>query len=356
MFPSKICASCGAANDPSGAYCSHCGRPLAGSIVVAPAAPPPYASYPAPSRAANFSSILSGMFGTWTKNFWSFFLVFLILGLVTGGVGMALSYGFFGVVATGGFGAVPGTAGISSANLGLLALYFLVFIVVTVVVTTIVEGAMAEYSVRRFRGEPMEVEHALRRGVAKFLSVFGATLIFVLIVVGIIVLPILLVIPLVLTGAAPGLGAVLLLAVVVAMVVAIYVGLALCLFAPAIMIEDASAVGSLSRSWSLTRGHRASLFGAVLIVVIVSAIIEEVFVVPASLTGIAAASVVAVAVSGAIVSPWLVILTGVAYDLFARPYPAMPPGGASPPPGTPSPGPFGAPPSIPPGAFSPPGQ
>lgn len=356
MYASKICTSCGAANDPSAVYCAHCGRPLPTGAGGIPLAVPSYPSYAPPPRPANFSSILSGMFDTWTKNFWNFFLVYLILGLVTGGIGAALSYGLFGVLATGGFAAVPATTGITRAHLGLLALYLVVTILATVIVTTIVAGAMAEYSVRRFRGEPMELRQALQRGVAKFLSVFGATLIVVLIVVGIIVLPILLLIPLLLAGAVPAVLAGLFVVIVIASVVAIYVGVALALFAPVIMMEDATASGSLTRSWRLTRDHRASLFGALLIMVILAGIVQEIFVLPAALTGIPAVSIVAAALASAIVSPWLTILTGVAYDLFARPYPTVVGSGSAPPSGTPSAPPFGAPPSIPPGAYSPPGR
>lgn len=324
--------------------------------MAGPVAPASYPSYPPPPRPASFSSFLSGMFDTWKNNFWDFFLVYLILGLVTGGISAGLSYGLFGVPATGGFVTVPATTGVSTANLGLLLLYVIATIVALVVVTTIVQGAMSEYSVRRFRGEAMTLGQAINRGVAKFLSIFGATLLVVLIVVGIVVVPVLVLVSLASAGAGLASIGIFILGLLVAIIVVVYVALGLALFAPAIMIENTSAVGGLSRSWSLMRGHRASLFGAIIVASIFAGIIELAFSIPAGLTGIRAVTVVAEALAGAIVTPWFVVLTAVAYDLLAKPYPTMPTGGSPYMPATPTTGPFGESPSIPPGAFQPPTQ
>lgn len=295
------------------------------------------------------------MFQTWRQNFWNFFVVYLILGLATGGIGAALSYAVLGAVATGGIGTLPATTGIPTTNPGLVAIYLILTIVAGVVVTTIVQGAMAEYSVRRFRGETMTLGQAIDRGIAKFVSVLGALLLTVLLVVGIVVLPLLVLLPLALSGGAVGAVVALLLGLVIAIVVVIYVGLGLALFAPAIMMENTSAVGGLSRSWSLMKGHRASLFGAVLIVVILEAVIESVFTIPAGLTGVAAIAIVAAAIAGAIVNPWFVVLTAVAYDLLVKLYPAMPPGGGAYIPGTPAGVPLGNAPPTAPGTFQRPG-
>lgn len=354
LAATRFCTSCGAPNSASSAYCARCGRPLAITPTTGPVAPAPYPAYSPPPRPANFASFIGGMFDTWKNNFGAFFLVFLILGLITGGISAGLSYVFFGILATGGFVTVPATTGVSTGNLGLLFLYLVAGIIILVVVTSIVTGAMAEYSVRRFRGEVMTLRQALNRGVDRFVSIFGASLFVVVIVVGIVVLPILVLLPLAIVGAGHAAVGFLLLAFLVAIIVVIYVALGLALFAPAIMIENVSAFGGLSRSWSLMRGHRASLFGALLIVVILAAVVDSAFTIPAGITGSPAVAVVAGAVAGAIVSPWFVVLTAVAYDLLARPYPPIPSGGLpylAPNLGA---GPFGAPPAGAAMAFPPP--
>ena len=290
------------------------------------------------------------MFDTWRRNFWDLFVVYLILGVVTAGIESALSYGIFGVIATGGFSGLPVTAGISRANLGLLALYLILGVVALVVVTTVVQGAMSEYSVRRFRGETMTVRQAINRGVAKFVSVLGALLLLVLIVVGIVVLPLLLLISVATAAGADATLAALLLYLLVAMVVVIYLALGLALFAPAIMMENTSAIGGLSRSWNLMRGHRASLFGAVLILAILDVVIQAVLTIPAGFSGVAAIQIAAGVIAGAIVNSWFVVLAAVVYDLLARPYPAPPGGGPGYLPGTSAEVPFANAPSAPPGA------
>jgi hypothetical protein len=222
-------------------------------------------------------------------------------------------------------------------------------------VSTVVLGAMAEYSVRRFRGEAMNLRQAIERGVAKFASVLGALILVTMILAGAIVLPLLLLLPLVAAGGGPGSVVVFLFGLLIAIVLAIYIVLGLALFAPAIMMENTPAVGSLSRSWNLVKGHRASLFGAVLIVAILEAAVEAAFAVPAGLPGIPVVSLVAGAVAGAITNPWIVVLLAVAYDLLARPHPAAPIGGTAHMPGTPPGVPFGVAPSAPPGTLPPPG-
>ena len=307
--------------------------------------------YAAPlTRQANAGSFLSSLFSVWSKNFGTFFLVYLVVGLVTGGIGALLSYAVFRVVQTSGLTPIPGVSTISTTNLALLALYIISAVVAYVLITTIVAGAMAEFAVRRFRGEAIPVGNALRRGVQKFLSIFGANILFALIIVGIILLPLVLVIPLVLTGGSLGVVLALVIGFVVAIVIAVYVGLALLLFAPAIMMENATAVGGLRRSWAITKNHRLSLFGAVLVVAILAIVVSIVFSIVGGLFGIPVVALVVSAVSNAIISPWLVILTAVAYDLIVRPFVAAP---GFPPPYPPQaayPQPFGiAPPSTPSG-------
>ena len=122
------------------------------------------------------------------------------------------------------------------------------------------------------------------------------------------------------------------------------------LYAPAIMIEGAGAVDGLKRSWALTKGHRLSLFGALFVVGIISAVVTGAITFPAGLAGLWVVSLVASALASAIVAPWAVVLAAVAYDLILRPFPSMgtaPPGMPVSPPAAPAPP---TPPTQPPGA------
>src|SRR3989475_11444218 len=102
------------------------------------------------------------------------------------------------------------------------------------------------------------------------------------------------------------------------------------------MMENASAFGGLSRSWQMTRGHRWSLFGAILVTAILVGVISIAISIPLGLVGSAGGLIVAAFVSvgssalvSAFVGSWVVILVAVAYCLLCRhPTPYF---GASPP-------------------------
>src|SRR5688572_12739415 len=129
---SNVCPSCGAVNAPANLFCTNCGKPLQPSMpppAFPPrdaAAPPPYpyagppaappvaypgaypGTYPGPyvyrppPRQATFSTILSAMFDVWTKNFVNFFLVFLVVALVDGLIGVLIYYATFNTFAYAG--------------------------------------------------------------------------------------------------------------------------------------------------------------------------------------------------------------------------------------------------------------
>src|SRR5439155_230310 len=82
----------------------------------------------------------------------------------------------------------------------------------------------------------------------------------------------------------------------------------------AIMMENASAVGGLSRSWRMTRGHRWSLLGSILVVSILGGVISAAISVPLGFAASAGGpivssfvSVVSSAVVSALVGSWIVI-------------------------------------------------
>ncbi len=317
--------------------------------------------------------MLSGMFDVWTKNFLPFFVVYLILGAATGALSVVLSFALFGIITFGGgFAGLPGTT-LPTVNLGLIALSVIATFIISAILTSIVTGAMTEFAVRRYRGEPMTVERALRRGLERFLSILGANILLGLIFVGLVTLPLLLILVALvagLGGATSGALALLcggLILFVVLGILALYLYVSLILYAPAIMVENASAVRGLSRSWQMTRGHRWSLFGALFVTSLLVGIISLAISVPLSFTGslggpIAAGflSVISSALVSGFVGSWIVILVSVAYDLIVRhptpyfgaapPYVLAPP---APPPGAAQLGP--PPPSGPPPSGPPPG-
>jgi len=375
-------------NAATNTFCVNCGTRL-GSFVPAapivppsgppPAAPPPYVPYPTPypyyapfPRRATFGDMLSGLFDVWTKNFLPFFVVYLALGAATGALGAIVSYAIFGtVILGGGFAGLPATS-VPAVDLGLILLSAIATFAITAILTSFVVGAMTEYAIRRYRGEPMTLEHALRRGLQRFLSILGANVLLNLIIFGLVILPALLILVALFAGlsGASALAIVCggLVAFVVVGVLAIFLYVSLALYAPAIMMENASAVGGLSRSWQMTRGHRWSLFGAILVTGILVFVITLAISIPLGLIGSAGGPIVAAFVSvlssaliSAFVGSWTVILVAVAYDLLVRhptPYfgaapPYMPGPAVAPPLGAAQAGP--PPPSAAPPPGSPPG-
>jgi len=101
-------------------------------------------------------------------------------------------------------------------------------------------------------------------------------------------------------------------------VLIIYLYLALLLYAPAIMVEGASAVDSLGRSWNLTKGHKWSLFGASLVIGIIAALLSGAISLAGGLTGNLVVSVLATALATGVTGAWAAILAAVAYDLILR--------------------------------------
>ncbi len=310
--------------------------------------------------------MLSGLFDVWTKNFLPFFVVYLALGAATGALSVLVSFAMFGTVYLGGgFAGVPATT-VLAVNIGLLILYALSTFVVSVILTSIVTGAMTEYAVRRYRGEPMTVEHALRRGLERFPSILGANVLLGLLIFGLGTLPLLLILVALVAGLSGATGTIALLCggviLFVALgVLAVFLYVSLILYAPAIMMENASAVGGLSRSWQMTRGHRWSLFGAILVASLLAGVISAAISIPLSLTSLlgepivsAFVAIVSSALVSALVGPWIVILVAVAYELIVRrptPFfgaapPYVPGPGVAPPPGAAQAGP--PPPSGPP--------
>jgi len=307
--------------------------------------------------------ILSGMFDVWTKNFLNFFVVFLGLALVNGLIGGLLAFLIIGTFSAGS-GIFPGTTvgTVSVASLGALVLLAIVSVLASAIINSIVYGGMTEYAVRRYRGESMTLERALRRGLERFLSILGANIMLTILLFALVLLPLLLAIPglfLFASGGDPGTALALvcggLIGFVIGGVIALYVYIGMGLYAPAIMMENHRAVDGLMRSWHLTKGHRWSLLGALIVAGILFFLISVAVTFPAAFFGNAAVNLIATAIASGLVGSWFVILAAVAYDLLVRqptfgappyfPGPTMsPPAGAAqmpqgPPAAPPPPGP-----------------
>jgi len=340
LSASKACPVCGALNDPTNAYCIQCGRPLFATpsasppptpypSATPPGAVPPAVAYPyfpsPPPRRATAGAILSGMFDVWTKNFAQFFVVFFVLGLANGlivGLLALVIFGTFGM-STGVFPGGP-PSGISAVAIGNVLLFAIITILAGAILNSIVSGGMTEYAVRRFRGESITLEGALRRGVDRFLSILGANFLISLLILGLVFLPLLVIISPFLAGGtinpATAIGAICggLVLLVVGGLVALYVEIAMSLYAPSIMMENATATGGLIRSWRLTKRHWWSLFGAFLVTLVLYIILTAAITTPTAFLRNPIANMLAGALASGIVGAWFVILASVAYDLLVR--------------------------------------
>jgi len=387
LSASNVCPNCGAANGPANLFCTNCGTRLAAapstetrvypaapsypvppSYPVAPAYPTvppsmppvavpyPYVPGPSPWRV-RFSTILSSMFKVWSENFLTFFVVFLVLALVNNLIAALLAYALLGTFEIGA-GVLPGvpSAVLPSVSLWNLILFALLAVIEGIIINSIVVGGMTEYAVRRHRGEKMSLDQALRRGLEKFPSIFGAALLLGLLTFGLVLLPLLVLIPSISLGGPSSSAAIVaicgsLIGFVIGGIVALYVTIAMSLYAPAIMIEDTNAIGGLSRSWRLTKRRWWTLFGAFFVAGILVLLITLALTLPVGIFRNTIASMIASSVASALVGAWFLILAAVAYDLLVRQpsaaaptyYPAppiAPPAGAAQtaqPPGTPPP-------------------
>lgn len=96
------------------------------------------------------------------------------------------------------------------------------------------------------------------------------------------------------------------------------------------MVEGRGALGGLRRSLALTKGHRASLFAAYLVLALLALVLWTV----ATLLALPSPNLPVVALARAvalgIAATWFTMAAAVAYDLLTRSGPAVPP--PSPPP------------------------
>ena len=307
--------------------------PSAPSPAVVPPGVPSPAYFVLPRRA-DFSSIFSGTFSVWGRNLLQYFGIYFVLTL-----GTALLSNLLGsALANVGF-MVPGSPAFPlplapTTRLVVLLASSLVTRVHGVVLGSFVLAGVTDFAVRRHRGESPTLVQSFARGTERYPSVLGANAIYALATTGLITLPELVMFaslgsiagnP---TTASAGWFAALcgsVLAVLVLAVVVVYLGLALLVYAPAIVMERLPAVEGLRRSWALTKGHRWSLFAVVLVLgllleavsLAVGVFLPFLVLTIGSLGSFIAVLVLEAAAAG-ITSGWFAIMPAVAYDLILR--------------------------------------
>jgi len=224
-------------------------------------------------KRATAGAIFGDTFRVFGKNIPVYLGLYLLYAAVTTALTLLWARLLYGIV-VGTIAVPPNLATGSFADV--LFLFFLATLVVAFIgalIGSILTATLTYYAYRRYRNEQVTLGGAFGRGVRRFLSVLGAS-----IVQGVIVACLLLV-PLGFMGAGIfmfnlcliGIAGIVLVLIVP---IAIYIVIALSLYAPAIMIEGKGAVGGLIRSWELTSERRMTLFVALLGITILSVLVS----------------------------------------------------------------------------------
>lgn len=335
MSAAKFCPHCGRPVTPGDVFCEWCGKPLPAPAAppAAVSAPPPIA-YPPPAayaaRRADFGSIFSGTFSTWWKNVVQYFGVYALLTLFTSTLSTLGAVLFLGVPFTPtGSGAINVTPFLSTSSLAAYLAWIVVIAVIGLIAGSVVIGGVTDFAVRRHRGESPRLMESLRRGFGRFPSILGANIATTAITIGLVLIPVAFLLVGIFSIVSKGPSTVpsgSLLALLcgscllmpVTGILALYLALALLVNAPAIMMEGAGAIDGLKRSWDLTRGHKWSLLGVVIVLGLISAAVEFAFTpLLAAFPGPFVSIPVAVAIAG-LTGSWTTVLAAVAYDLIVR--------------------------------------
>lgn len=225
------------------------------------------ASQPEAYPRFSFGKTVSDMFGVIGRNF----LLLSGLALLIYGLPMAL---FMGVFFNGLTSVIPDftSSNQQALNFNWLAIFGPPAMVGGIAATflaiyaqcTMIWAAMSD-----LQREPPTFMGSLGGGARSFLPVLGITLVFYLLLGGVIGLPILLAFS---VGFAGGLVVLLVLAIIPAL---LFIIIALLVAIPAAIAERCGVFNAISRSWSLTSGHRWKLFAMVLIYGVVSMAISS---------------------------------------------------------------------------------
>ncbi len=183
--------------------------------------------------------------------------------------------------------------------------------------SSIIHGGLSYFTVQRHRGAPVDLRGALGKGLHRFPSILGSSILLALLGVALFLPPLAPFIIGLVTGNF-ALVAAGFLVLIAAIPVAIFVFVSLSLYAPAIMMEERGAVEGLSRSWGLTRGRRLTLFGVYIVLGLIGGFISAAITTPVSLFRSPVASAIASTIGNSIVGSWSTIAAAVAYDLITR--------------------------------------
>jgi len=337
----SFCTRCGYANVQGNMFCPNCGNSLAiappgagapaptGMIPppAAPAGPPtayPYGApppgypppyYAPPVKRATVSAMIGDTFSVFGKDPLIYVGLFLLYAAVITGLTFLLTFLAFGSPSPTVELQVTATM---QVLMDLLLRYILLALIVSLlgaVIQSIVVATVTYFAVQRQRGTPVPVRQAFNESLPRVISVLIAALLMGLLFAAFVTVPFGLFIAGALTGnlGLVGIGVLLLL---VAVVVLIYVYVALSLYAPAIVMEGRGAVDGLRRSWGLTRGRRLTLFGAILVLAILAALITLVISTPFGLAGNTYVAGVGTILATAVTGSWSIIWAAVAYHLI----------------------------------------
>ncbi|MBN2066487.1 MAG: hypothetical protein JW771_06740 [Candidatus Thermoplasmatota archaeon] len=142
------------------------------------------------------------------------------------------------------------------------------FIVTIVASVTVIAAAIKKVEAQE-AGKKLNVPQSLSVGFSYFPRLFGATLLFIIIVV----LPILGMVGLIMLGAVSYNASLICLStalLIILLIPLIYFIIRLCLFSQTCVVEKLGAVDSLKRSWNITKGKVILLFVTFLIIGIIA--------------------------------------------------------------------------------------
>jgi hypothetical protein len=176
--------------------------------------------------------VVSRTFGVIGRNF----VVFLLLALVLAGIPQAITRYFAQTQAAASFSLTHSLLSFAFVIIGFMAL--------SVLQVALVYGSIADLN-----GKKASVGDCLATGMRFLWPVIGVSL---------------------LTGIAVGFGFLLLI------VPGVLMGLAWCMNVPAVVVERKGVMEAFGRSADLTRGHRAAIFGLVVVYVLIVWIIDAV--------------------------------------------------------------------------------
>jgi hypothetical protein len=257
------------------------------------------------------------MFRAWVKDLPAYLGWYLLAGSISVGISSVLYWIFFGTpwpttdFVTSLIGASNANAVIAYAAVGFAGGMLGAF------VTAWFTAVVTYYAIWRRRGRRVPWSEATRMGSRRFPSILGGALLLSGLFVGLNGLDTVLIAgqfqgPISGTVLAAECGLLLLLPLI------LFLWLSLLLYAPAVMMEGVGALDSFRRSWSMTRGRRLSLFGALLLTGLVLLTVELAAIVPTTLAGNPLASLVGQVAATAVVGSWEVLLAAVAYELIGQ--------------------------------------